>query len=311
MDVQSQLYSFSFEPEPPGGWSQFFAKRDELLGYLDYCADKYAVREHIQFGTSVESAAFEDGRWQVTTAGAAAGTSAFSVFVSCVGQLNRPSIPPLSGAETFEGDAFHTARWEGRDLTGKRVALIGTGCSAVQTLRTTAQKAEHVYVFQRTPNWIVENPNYYKQVPPWMQTVFDHVPLALKAYRRKLWLTSEANYLNIAKDKDWPAWLHGAIETLFPIKTGDGEMQKDLEAWIQAQCGDDEEGRALAAACTPEYPVSAATVGLGCHCCRRSDGPPLLRTALLQACCHRQRVVRDAAPRRRDARDGPHPRHRA
>lgn len=166
VDVQSQLYSFSFEPAPPGGWSQFFAKRDELLGYFDYCADKYKIREHMEFGISVEAAAFEDGRWRVETTAAdgARTTTTHNVFVSCVGQLNRPSIPPISGAETFQGDAFHTARWGGRDLTGKRVALIGTGCSAVQTLRTTAQKAEHVYVFQRTPNWIVQNPNYYKQV---------------------------------------------------------------------------------------------------------------------------------------------------
>jgi 4-hydroxyacetophenone monooxygenase len=87
-----------------------------------------------------------------------------------------------------------------------------------------------------------------------MQSVFSHVPLAQKAYRRKLWLQSEANYLNIAKDKDYPSWLYRLGETLFPMKLHNDEMQADLENFIAAQCGDDDEGRALAAACTPDYP---------------------------------------------------------
>jgi 4-hydroxyacetophenone monooxygenase len=132
---------------------------------------------------------------------------------------------------------------------------VGTGCSAVQTLRTTAEKAAQTYVFQRTPNWLVENPLYYKKVPKWMDFAFRHIPLAQRAYRRKQWLQSEWNYLNIAKDKEYPAALYWLGERLFPMKLHHAEMQKDMEAYIKQKCGDDEQGRILAEKCTPDYPA--------------------------------------------------------
>jgi cation diffusion facilitator CzcD-associated flavoprotein CzcO len=157
-DVPSHLYSFSFEPNPT--WTRTFANQKEILAYLIHCADKYGVRSHIRFGTSVTASTYDDktGMWTVETNGGE--TFRARVVVSGCGGLSRPGKPQIPGLESFEGAKFHSARWDHSfDLTGKRVAIIGTGASAVQIVPAIAPKVGQLFVYQRTPPWIMPKPD--------------------------------------------------------------------------------------------------------------------------------------------------------
>ena len=157
-DIPSRLYSFSIEPNPD--WSRTYSPQSEILAYLRRCADKYGVRDKISFGCEVTGAAFDeasslwrvewrDAQWRVHVAHARA-------LVSAVGLLGRPAIPPLPGLGSFGGPVFHSAQWN-HDvvLHGKRVAVIGTGASAIQFVPELARDAARLTVFQRTPSWIL------------------------------------------------------------------------------------------------------------------------------------------------------------
>jgi cation diffusion facilitator CzcD-associated flavoprotein CzcO len=153
-DVPSHLYSYSFAPK--ADWSRKFAEQPEILGYLERCAEEHRLHAHLRFGVADEGATWDEGAgvWRVHTRGE---EILARVLISACGQLGRPAIPALSGAETFAGPAFHSARWDHQvDFTGKRVAVVGTGASAIQFVPRIAENAAHVTLFQRTPPWIVE-----------------------------------------------------------------------------------------------------------------------------------------------------------
>jgi cation diffusion facilitator CzcD-associated flavoprotein CzcO len=154
-DVPAHLYSYSFEPNPH--WSRLFAPQREILQYLERCADKHDVRKHIKFGCAVTSAAFDEqtGLWTVQTS---TGESLQGRFlVSASGHaLTVPVVPKFKGAASFRGAQFHSARWDHSvDLTGKRVAVFGTGASSIQIVPAIADKVAHLTVFQRTAPWIL------------------------------------------------------------------------------------------------------------------------------------------------------------
>ncbi len=177
-DVPSHLYSFSFEPKHD--WSRRYPRRDEILGYLDHCVDKYGVRPHLRTGVEVSSADFDedDGHWVVRTAD---GEELIAdVLVPATGQLGRPKYPDVPGLDTFKGKLFHSARWDHEyDLRGKRVASLGTGASAIQYLPEIAPLTEQLYVFQRSPSWVVPKPDRpYRprerklfRALPWIQAI--------------------------------------------------------------------------------------------------------------------------------------------
>lgn len=171
-DVPSNLYSFSFAPNPD--WSHTFATQPEIWAYLRKVADDFGIRPHVRLGCAVEGAAWDEAasRWRVETSH---GTLTARVLVTGVGGLSEPSIPSIPGAETFEGPAFHTARWDrGADLAGKRVAVIGTGASAIQVVPRIAECAAHLDVFQRTPPWIMPHPG--RPTRPRERTLFRLLP---------------------------------------------------------------------------------------------------------------------------------------
>src|SRR6185295_19969837 len=146
-----------------------FARRQSLFEYFDRCADTYGVRPRIRFSTEVQAAVFDEraSLWRVTlrTKGVREHTHEFDAIVSAVGQLNRPKIPEIPGRETFAGPAFHSARWEHEhDLAGKRVAVIGTGASALQIVPELAKVAGKLSVFQRSAAWMFPNPAYHDSV---------------------------------------------------------------------------------------------------------------------------------------------------
>jgi cation diffusion facilitator CzcD-associated flavoprotein CzcO len=153
-DVPSHLYSFSFERKTD--WSRRFPPQQEILDYLRHCAAKYRVEP--RFNVEVKEAVFDaaDGVWRVRTADGEELVS--RALITACGQLNRPAYPSIPS--DFRGTAFHSSRWDHScDLTGKRVAAIGTGASAIQFVPHVASRAEQVYLFQRTPPYVLRKPD--------------------------------------------------------------------------------------------------------------------------------------------------------
>ena len=156
-DSESYSYAYSFSPEllAEWNWSEHFAGQPETLRYLNHVADKFDLRRDIQFRRRVSAAHFQDAArsWDVTTEDGSHFRSRF--LITAIGPLSAPTMPRIEGVETFLGRSFHTARWphEPVDFAGKRVAVIGTGATGVQTTQEVAKTAGHLTVFQRTPNW--------------------------------------------------------------------------------------------------------------------------------------------------------------
>ncbi|MEU7941974.1 flavin-containing monooxygenase [Microbispora bryophytorum] len=157
-DVPSPLYSFSFELNP--GWSRLFSPQEEIWDYLRACARKYGLEPHLRFGTEVCGLEYDDERalWRVSTGDGQ--TFETHAVVSGIGALHVPSLPEIPGRERFTGTAFHSARWDhSADLNGKRVAVVGTGASAIQFVPVVAEQASRLTVFQRTAPWIQPRPD--------------------------------------------------------------------------------------------------------------------------------------------------------
>lgn len=153
-DVESHLYSFSFEPN--AGWSHVFARQGEIRAYMERCVDKYGVRSRIRFDSEVVRAVFDEAakRWSVTTARGDAYSA--RVLVSACGGLSNPARPDIPGLAQFRGKVFHSARWQDDyPLDGRRVAVIGTGASAIQIIPEIAPRALRLDVYQRTPPWVI------------------------------------------------------------------------------------------------------------------------------------------------------------
>jgi cation diffusion facilitator CzcD-associated flavoprotein CzcO len=158
-DVESVQYSYQFDAslQQEWDWSERYAAQPELLRYARHVADRFDLRRDIEFGARVSSATFEagSGHWRIE-AGDAPARSA-KVCIMATGCLSMPNLPSFQGLASFRGDRYHTGNWPhgGVDFSGKRVAIIGTGSSAVQSIPIIARQAKHLYVFQRTPNYAV------------------------------------------------------------------------------------------------------------------------------------------------------------
>jgi cation diffusion facilitator CzcD-associated flavoprotein CzcO len=156
-DSESYSYGYSFSKEllAEWEWSEHFAGQPETLRYLNYVADKFDLRRDIQFRSRVVAATYEEQTrsWRITLEDGNSFTARF--LITAIGPLSTPTLPRIEGRDSFEGKSFHTARWpkEPVDFAGKRVAVIGTGATGVQTIQTIAKEVGHLTVFQRTPNW--------------------------------------------------------------------------------------------------------------------------------------------------------------
>lgn len=152
VDIPSFSYQFSFEQNPD--WTRTYAPGRELKAYAEHCVDKYGLASRIRFGTKVLSAVFDERTdlWHIETEPGGRVTARF--LVNAGGVLTTPKLPDIDGVDSFAGVTMHTARWDhSQDLAGKRVAIIGTGASAVQVIPEIAPIVEHLTVFQRTPIW--------------------------------------------------------------------------------------------------------------------------------------------------------------
>jgi len=156
-DSESYSYGYSFSQEllDEWNWSEHFAPQPETLRYLNFVADKFGLRSDIRFHSRVSAAHYQEetGHWDVTVEDGRRYRARF--LITAIGPLSAPTMPRIEGVETFRGEAYHTARWPHKPVSfvAKRVAVIGTGATGVQTIQEVAKTAGHLTVFQRTPNW--------------------------------------------------------------------------------------------------------------------------------------------------------------
>ncbi|MGH8529834.1 MAG: flavin-containing monooxygenase [Nevskiales bacterium] len=219
-DVQSHLYSFSFEPNPK--WSRMFSPQKEIQAYLRHSAEKHELLAHVRFNTIVIGATFDEssGQWQLRTTDAHAlkdymqqrdikpgdalnlqdpalpptQTLKAQVVVSGMGGLSTPSYPKLKGLETFEGLSFHSQDWNhDYDLGGKRVAVLGTGASSIQFVPQIQPKVAKLDLYQRTPPWIVPKPD--RAISAFEHWLFKWLPFTQKLFRGALYTQLEARAL--------------------------------------------------------------------------------------------------------------------
>lgn len=223
-DVKSHLYSYSFDLN--ADWSRLWSAQPEILEYFETCARRHELGAHLRLRTEIVSARWDGASrdWELRTADG--DTHRFDVVVSAVGMFTRPVMPELVEEEAFTGVVMHTARWDHSvDLTGARVAILGTGSTAAQLLPEVAKVAAKVYSVQRSPTWILPKPDRpYTGREKWL---FAHVPLAARIYRTRLWLRSERNISVIEhgsdKTQQFTGIATGVLEATVP---DDGLRQK-------------------------------------------------------------------------------------
>src|SRR3954469_498055 len=188
-DIPSHMYSFSFEQNPD--WSRAYSPQPEIWRYMREVADKHDLRRFVRFGQEMTGARWdaEENRWHVATRGADKFVG--GALVAGVGALHLPQIPELPGIEKFAGPAFHSARWRHDvDLKGKKVAVIGTGASAVQFVPKIAPEVGELTLFQRTPPWIMPKADH--EMSGRTRALFKAFPPAQRAYRNVLYWLLEA-----------------------------------------------------------------------------------------------------------------------
>ncbi|QXC60386.1 NAD(P)/FAD-dependent oxidoreductase [Aquihabitans sp. G128] len=190
-DVPSHLYSLSFAPK--ADWSRRFPEQPEILDYLESVADDFGLRPHLAFGSEVVEAAFdeEQGCWHLAFADGS--TDDVDVVVSATGQLNRPHVPDIPGLDDFAGTAFHSARWDhDHDLSGRDVAVIGIGASAIQFVPELAGTTGSLRLFQRSANYVGPKPDgEFSERAKW---AFARFPTLQRLYRASIWARFEARW---------------------------------------------------------------------------------------------------------------------
>ena len=194
-DVPSHLYSYSFDLNPD--WSRLYSPGGEIQAYCERVAERHGLGAHLRFGTEVERVAFEDGRWRIRLRGGAEHQA--DVVVSAMGGLHRPFVPGFEGVERYEGVHFHSARWNhAHDLTGRRVAVVGSAASAIQIVPSIAERVAQLSLFQRTPNWILPRGDfaYPERARRWLRN-----PALARLQRALIYALSEARF---------PAFLKGS-----------------------------------------------------------------------------------------------------
>ncbi|OYN74330.1 flavin-containing monooxygenase [Mycolicibacterium sphagni] len=198
-DVKSHLYSYSFDLN--SDWSRMWPGQPELLEYFERSTDRHGLRPHLCLNTEITTAQWHSGTNSWTLTDSTGQRHTFDTVVSAVGMFTKPLLPDLNEQEPFTGTLMHTAKWDHSvDLTGSRVAVLGTGSTASQLLPEVAKVADKVYSVQRSPTWILPKPDRpYSERERW---VFKRIPFAKKFYRTRLWLRSERNISVIENGSD-------------------------------------------------------------------------------------------------------------
>ena len=254
VDVSSHLFCYSFAQRDD--WPQHFSAQPALLDYFRTFADDFKVRQFVNFSTTVDAVSFDEhsATWHVRTTDAdgLSTTAGFDAIINATGQLNRPKLPDIAGRTSFDGPAFHSAEWaHDVDLTGKRVAVIGTGASAAQFIPIIAEQAEHVLVLQRTPNWLAPTLDYHADVADGQRWLLTHVPYYSQWYRFWLfWRYAEGMLPAVAVDPEWDGQGHS-------VSAANEQLRMLLGMYIGLCFGDRPD---LLAKVMPDYPPAAKRI---------------------------------------------------
>jgi 4-hydroxyacetophenone monooxygenase len=247
VDTPNHFYSYSFAPNTK--WKHYFSKRSDIWQYAQDVAEKFNIISHIRFSTEVTTMKWniESQTWTTTiTNSAQTKDEEFSAVITAVGQLNRPNLAPARGIENFNGDWFHSAHWNHNvDLRGKRVAVIGTGASAMQFMPTLATTAGDVTIFQRSPQWVRPNNDYHRTVSENTMWLLENMPFYAQWYRFGLfWRFGDGLLRTLRRDPEWQ----------FPERSMNRHNDRHREQ-LTEHLLQELEGRAdLIEKCLPDYP---------------------------------------------------------
>ncbi|UXY28086.1 flavin-containing monooxygenase [Streptomyces sp. HUAS TT20] len=197
-DVPSHLYSFSFAPNPD--WPRTFSGQEHIRAYLEHVTDVFRLRPHIRFGAEVKLMTWdpEQLRWDIETTN---GSLSADIVVSATGPLSDPKVPDIPGLDSFPGKVFHSARWDhDYDLSGKRVAMVGTGASAVQIVPAIQPRVDRLTLFQRTPAWVM--PRMDRAISGTERRLHRALPFTTQLRRGLLWGIRELQVQAFTKHPD-------------------------------------------------------------------------------------------------------------
>ena len=247
VDTPNHFYSYSFAPNTK--WKHYFSKRSDIWQYARDVAEKFNIISHIRFSTEVTTMKWnvESQTWTATiTNSAQTKEEEFSAVITAVGQLNRPNLAPARGIENFNGDWFHSAHWNHSvDLSGKRVAVIGTGASAMQFMPTLAATAGDVTIFQRSPQWVRPNNDYHRTVSENTMWLLENMPFYAQWYRFGLfWRFGDGLLRTLRRDPEWQ----------FPERSMNRHNDRHREQLTEHLLQELEGRTDLIEKCLPDYP---------------------------------------------------------
>ena len=232
-DIPSNLYSFSFAQNPH--WSRGYSGSAEILDYVHHLVDHFELRPLMRFRHNVKGLKFDEARgvWTINIAGKK------NVYARCVvsaqGPLANPALPDIPGIDTFEGKIIHSARWDNRyDFDGKRVAVIGTGASAIQIVPELAKRVDFLKVFQRTPAWILPRLDY--AAPDWNKTLFEKLPASQTAFRNALFYAHEAMATGVIWNTPVTRVLEGVAKAFLRHQVPDAWVRRQLTPEYRIGC---------------------------------------------------------------------------
>ena len=208
VDIANHFYSYSFEENHQ--WSEHFSQQPELLDYFKRCFDKYDIQQNTYFETQVTDMKFDDYAKTWTVASVRNGKrekELVNIVISCTGQLNQPKIPNIKDLDKFQGNMFHSSKWPDFDaITGKRVAVVGSGASAFQIVPSIAKSCKELTIFQRSPPWMFPNPKYHDQVDEGTKWLLANLPFYSRWYRFLLFYPGSDQLLDsLFIDPSWKA----------------------------------------------------------------------------------------------------------
>jgi len=246
VDTPNYAYAYSFEKNL---WSKFFSPREEVLDYLQRVSVKYDLREHIRFSTSLTGAEWDaqQKEWVATLeSGGETTTRRARFLVSAIGQLSDPSIPEIDGHSDFSGTIFHSSYWpEDLSVDGKRVAVIGTGATAMQLVPAISDRVEKVTVYQRTPQWSRPIEGYLDEIRDEEKWLLEHLPFYAEWFRFNMfWRYGDGLLRTLFRDPDW-------AHPERSVNRSNDRHRDELVNFIESEIGDRPE---LMAKCIPNYP---------------------------------------------------------
>jgi len=276
VDTPNHFYSYAFAPNHD--WSHFFAKRDELWRYFEDVAGTYDLRRHIRLSTEVTEARYDQDEavWRISAKDKDGATLDLvaRVLVSAVGVLNRPKLPDIEGLQCFKGPAFHTAQWnKDFDWRGKRVAMIGTGASGHQVGPSIAPDVARLMIFQRSPHWVVPNPNYHEGVSAGKKWALANIPFYLRWYRFQLfWGFADGLHAALQVDPDWP-------DPARSLNALNAKHRRFMEKHMRSELADRPD---LLAKVVPDYPAYGKRILIDNHWFRmlKRDNVDLITEAI-------------------------------